>query len=490
MLAVLSFARRGTAALLVALPVIAFFIRGALAAPGPVPANRGVLEATIGSLVLGLFAAGGATLLGVPAAMVLGRRAGSGLLAATCLAPLLVPSYVLAIGWYPVLGERGWLGDLWDPAPIHTAVGAGIVQAFQLWPLPAFFGAAALARADARLDEAARLLAGRGMAVRLAAPGLGAGFAIALVLSVGDFGVSGCFTLATVSEEVHARYATLVDHRAAALAALPLAIVLPWVLLLASRVAGRTRHSERRPWGKSSIADRALLLAFLFLAVGVPGWHLVHTGGAALPDVARLHSREIVASLKYAGLGALLGGSLAVLGSGRRFRWVAEAGFVLSFAMPGIVVGIGFLALDRAAKGWLTGTLGAQAVLVMALGVRVAWLPWKAIDLTVVEGPDPASEAAAVHGAGPLSRWLRIHVSRALPAFGVGLVAAFLLAVGEIGVVVRLIPPGEDTISMRIFSMIHFGYDANVAALCLLLTGGLLLALPIAVIARDAWRRI
>lgn len=488
MLALLSVARRGIAALIVALPAIAFFARGVLAEPGPVPAGRGVIDTTVGSLALGLCAAAGATLLGLPVALVLGRRSGSGLLAAACLAPLVVPSYVLAIGWYPVLGTHGLLAWAWNPAPLYTPVGAGIVQAFQLWPLPALLGAAALSRADAALDEAARLLAGRGMTVRLAAPGLGAGFAIALVLSVGDFGVSGCFNLATVSEEVYARYSTLFDHRAAALAAVPLLVALPPLLLLASRAAGRMRASGRRPWGSPSRLDRLALAALLCIALGIPGLYLARTGGAHVPEVMKLHKAEILATLQYAGLGTALAGALAALGSGRRFRHVVETGFVVAFALPGVVTGMGILALDRAARGELRETLGTGALVVLAIAVRVAWLPWKAVDLTIVEGPDPASEAAAVHGVPRWRRWWGIAVPRTTPAFAAGLAAAFVLAAGEIGAVV-LLCRDENTIALRIFSLIHYGYTANVAALCLAMVGLLLLALPIAVTACDAWRR-
>lgn len=488
-LAILSSARRGAAALVVAMPVIAFLVRGLLAEPGPVPAGRGVWETTIGSLLLGLSAAGGATLLGIPAAMVLGRRAGSGLLLGLCLVPLLVPSYVLAIGWYPVLGTRGLLGGLSYPAPLHTPLGAGLVQAFQLWPIPALLGAAALARSDARLDEAARLLAGRGMALRLSAPGLGAGFAVALVLSAGDFGVSGCFTLATVSEEVYARYSSLFDPRAAAIAALPLVLLLPPLLLAAVRTTGRVRASDQRPWRDAGAASQATFLLVLAIAVGVPVGYLVRTGGPSVPQVASLHAGEVGSTLNYAGLGTLVGGALAILGSGRRLRLLVEGGFLLPFALPGVITGIGILALDRAAHGGLRDALGGSTLLVLGIAVRVAWLPWKAIDLTLVAGPDPSMEAAAVHGARPLARWWRIVVPRSAPAFAAGLAAAFLLAVGEIGVVVLLLPPGESTLSVRIFDMIHYGYNANVAALCLVMAGVLVLAVPLAVTARDVWRR-
>ncbi len=488
-LAALSLARRGAAALVVALPVIAFLVRGGLADPGSVPAGRGVWETTVGSLLLGLSAAGGATLLAIPAAMVLGRRAGSGLLVGLCLVPLLVPSYVLAIGWYPVLGSRGLLGGLSSPAPLHTPVGAGLVQAFQLWPIPALLGAAALARADARLDEAARLLAGRGLALRLAMPGLGAGFAVALVLSAGDFGVSGCFTLPTVSEEVYARYSSLRDHRAAALAALPLILLLPPLLLVAVRTSGRMRASDQRPWKDAGPVSRAAFLLVLAVAVGVPVGYLVRTGGAIVPKVASLHAGEIGSTLLYAGFGTLLGGALAILGTGVRSRALVEAGFLLPFALPGVITGLGVLALDRAAHGGLRDALGGGTLLVLGIAVRVAWLPWKAIDLTLVTGPDPALEAAAVHGAGPLARWCRILAPRSAPAFAAGLAAAFLLAVGEIGVVVLLLPPGDSTLSVRIFDMIHYGYNANVAALCLVMAGVLVLAVPLVVSARDAWRR-
>ncbi len=479
---------RAAAALAVAAPVIAFFARGALAAPGPIPPSGGVLATTLGSIVLGGCAAAGAMLLGAPAALVLARRSrATPLVAALVLLPLVVPSYVLAIGWYPLLGAQGALGGLFHTPPLYTPLGAGLVQAFQLWPIPALLGAAALRRADARLEESAKLLAGRSVALRLAAPGLGAGFAIAFALAVGDFGVSGSFNLATVPEEIYARYSTLLDARAAAAAAVPLVVALPALLYFAGRAAGRIRVGEERPWRGASTLAWCGLAAVVAVALGIPGAHLVRTAGGSVLGAWKGHSAELVESLRAAGLAVAVAGTLAAIGSGRRGRGAVEVLFLLPFALPGVVTGIGIYALDRATKGALRGALGAEGLMVAALAARVAWVPWKAIDLSLAAGRDAAHEAARVHGAGGFRRWRGIDVPRALPGLIVGLAAAFILAIGEVGAVALLMPPGEMTLSLRIFDLIHYGYDADVASLCLLLAACVLAAGGLAAAAAH-WR--
>lgn len=481
---------RAAATLAVAAPVIAFFARGALTPPGPIAPSGGVLATTWGSIVLGGCAAAGAVLLGSPAALVLARPSrATPFVAALVFLPLVVPSYVLAIGWYPLLGAQGTLGSLFHTPLLYTPLGAGLVQAFQLWPIPALLGAAALRRADSRMEESARLLAGRSVARRLAQPGLGAGFAIVLALAVGDFGVSGSFNLATVPEEIYSRYSTLLDARAAAAAAVPLVVALPALLYLAGRAAGRLRAGEERPWGGASPLAVYALAAVIAVAVGLPAAYLLRTAGGSVLASWKGHSAELVESLRAAGLAVAVAGLLAALGSGRRARGVTEALFLVPFALPGVVTGIGIYALDRATKGALRDALGAEGLMAAALAARVAWIPWKAIDLSIAAGRDLAREAAAVHGAGPFRRWWGIDVPRAIPALVVGLAAAFVLAMGDVGAVALLMPPGKMTLSLRIFEMIHYGYNADVAALCLLLAACVLASGAIAASLRTAYKR-
>ena len=48
-------------------------------------------------------------------------------------------------------------------------------------------------------------------------------------------------------------------------------------------------------------------------------------------------------------------------------------------------------------------------------------------------------------------------------------VIVFILTMGELGVTLLVVPPGVETLPVRIYNLMHYGADAAVAALSLIL---------------------
>ena len=69
-----------------------------------------------------------------------------------------------------------------------------------------------------------------------------------------------------------------------------------------------------------------------------------------------------------------------------------------------------------------------------------------------------------------LWRW-RITAPALLPRAAAAGAIVFVLALGEIGPVVLLSPPGKVTASQHLFNLMHYGYDEVVASIALLLFG-------------------
>ena len=57
------------------------------------------------------------------------------------------------------------------------------------------------------------------------------------------------------------------------------------------------------------------------------------------------------------------------------------------------------------------------------------------------------------------------------PSLLVGFFIAFILSLGELGTTLLVIPPGRETIPIKIYNLMHYGADQMVAALCLILVG-------------------
>jgi iron(III) transport system permease protein len=81
--------------------------------------------------------------------------------------------------------------------------------------------------------------------------------------------------------------------------------------------------------------------------------------------------------------------------------------------------------------------------------------------------PAERIEQMELDGAGPFSRWLHSGVLGVRGAFTAALVGAFALAWGDLSAVHLATPPGIETVTQRIFGLLHAGADDQVAALCL-----------------------
>jgi iron(III) transport system permease protein len=188
--------------------------------------------------------------------------------------------------------------------------------------------------------------------------------------------------------------------------------------------------------------------------------------------ILRGSNDAVINSLVLAAVGATAVTAVAVWLGYARARARANVGaaieaiFVVLFAVPSTVVGIGLIALWNRSDGF--GALyGTPAMLV--LGYLARFLPVAALALAPTIRAVPASheEAAAVSGA----RWLRTMMRIVLPQIRSGLLAtwviAFILAFGEVGTSILVAPPGESTLPIRIYTLTANAPPGYVAALAL-----------------------
>ena len=81
-----------------------------------------------------------------------------------------------------------------------------------------------------------------------------------------------------------------------------------------------------------------------------------------------------------------------------------------------------------------------------------------------------------------------------LPLLAPGLVAAacmvFALSAGELGATLLVIPPGLETVTIRMYNYLHYGSSGAVAGLGLVMTALMLAAGGMAVAAMRGWSRL
>jgi iron(III) transport system permease protein len=162
-----------------------------------------------------------------------------------------------------------------------------------------------------------------------------------------------------------------------------------------------------------------------------------------------------------------------------RLANLADVLFVVLFAVPSTIVGVGLIGLWNR-HGVFGAVYGTDAMFILAYLAR--FVPVAALILAAVVRYVPFSheEAASAAGAG----WLRTMWHIVLPQVRLGLAAAwivvFVLSFGELGASVLVAPPGESTLPIRIYTIIANTPPGQVAALALL--QAVIVFMPLAVL--------
>ncbi len=397
--------------------------------------------------------------------------------------PLLVPSFLWAIGWSTLAARLG---------PYATGVFVGrwaCIHVFLASAIPFVLLAtyAACETLTASQIDAARLAGGEKAAYRCACRYTAvAAFAAALlagVLTLSDPGPGMIFGVRTSASEILTSFSAQYDFEQGAgqclllagmvfLATLPLAAFLSPTLAhqVLARQSQRLAPQTHRTIGTAVIAVYSIV-GLLFV--------LVPTVGLVLPILNRFQFgaagdvliRTALNTALYAGgagaVAALLGVTAAFFaGRSDRMRTALLATCLILFALPPSLFALGVIRAAAAAPPWADWLVRSRLTVCLDLGLRL--FPIAAVLAFRAWGSIPASwsMAAAVHGV-PLSKYLsQVVLPHMAPAIGVMVVLVGLLATADVSTVLLLHPPGEGTLPLAIFTIMANAPESLVASLC------------------------
>ncbi len=461
----------------------------ALSGEGRLSALRDPLltEAQWRLLARSLVVAGGAALLalglGVPYALAIERTTMPGRHAFQLLGlvPLLIPPQLHAIVWSRLLAS--------SPVDPFSIPGVVLVLGLAYFPFVVLLTSAGLRAIDPTMEDGARLRVGPprglvGVTLALVRPHMLAAALLVFVFAIVDFGVPDLLRVRVYAVEVFIEFSALYDQRGAVFLSAPLLLttmalvgIMTW--LMRGRAYVSLSHGAgdagRFRWGGPRIPAVLFCGSVLGLSVLVPVASLAVSAGAALfdPGVLRPALSAIGTSVSLAvSAGALTTMVAFVIARGLMqtsevFRGALHALTQLPFALPPILLGIGLIGLwNREATGWFYDGLG-----VVLVGYLARFLPFAiGAMLASLQQLNPRLEEAAWLVT---ANRLRILGGLSLPLLRDGLAAAFIivfiLTMGELGVTLLVVPPGVETLPVRIYNLMHYGADASVAALSLIL---------------------
>jgi ABC-type Fe3+ transport system permease subunit/sugar lactone lactonase YvrE len=438
-----------------------------------------------------------------------GRRA----LLAAAMACWLMPPFLVANTWLE--WSQGWLAGA-SRGPIQGVLLVSILLAFMFWPV--VFGLLILAWKPIRSDylEVEPRMTGfavcRHLLLPAARPVLPLAAIVVLALAVTDFSLPTLFQVRVFTEEFWLRFNTQLDAKGALISVWPLGLLLfvpawiarkrsqlhqghnrskgwawawAWVTIFSERRGVEMEHGFRPGRGSGSegsdhlwrmrlgwtrVLSVIVICGTLALAVGLPLSRLLVESRTwtDLPDAWTAGQLALWNSLCAAVLAStcasVLGWVLAGVGGRIRRGPVWAWGL---FLMPGIVAGVGWIwLLNRPATHSIyTGF----SIVILALTAHYIALAWGIAAETLRAGNRSLLEQAKLMAADPWQTVRWVEWPQARMGFLVGWYVVYLLCLWDVESIVLLIPPGGETLALRIFNLLHYGHAGHVHALTLAL---------------------
>jgi len=463
------------------------------------------------SLALAAFTALACSAIGVFTGLILGRTDARfrPLLLVSVTLPLALPPYLLAIAWSTLLRRDGLLAA-WLPPVLIESLRAGFfglpgciwILFCDYMPVVMLLTIVSTRTINPHLEQAARLVCGwrrvlATITLPLASRGILLAFMLVFLFVMGEVSVPMLLRYPVFPVETLIQFSAMYDFGMAAAAAAPLLLVALLLILVERRFVDEqsgvvsARIPGRRPltinlgiWRMPAtlavtlIALLTTAVPLLALLVAAGPWHIYW-------EALQRAGNSIGRSLLYAAAGTsmlsvlgLLCGYLISRRSLRIWRLVDTANLCL-FATPGPVIAIGLISLWN----WPATSLVYASAAIVLLGYLAQYLivPSRISVVALAAVPASHEQAARIAGAG----WLRTFWSIVLPAVTPGLIAAWLIGfvfcLRDVGITLLLYPPGEDTLPVRILTLMANGAPNLIAALSVCMVA--LTLLPVAVFA-------
>jgi iron(III) transport system permease protein len=324
----------------------------------------------------------------------------------------------------------------------------------------------------------------------LAAPALLAGGGVLFLLSLLDYSVPSLVNLNVYSLEIFAEFSASNQPVRAFLLAFPLLIIALVVILTSLSPLRHAAQSSswRVPtwkvapaWPKWFVCMQWLTLAVLLSQIVVPLVNLTAQVGTWHSMISTINTaqREIIFTFWVCLLVALIVLPLAFavakeISRSRRWEKLIWILVIAPLAIPSSLIGIGLITIWN--RPLIFQVYGTGLMPVLAGIARFA--PFAVIVLTAqLRSINPLLiDAARILQTNRWQTWKQIWLPMLMPGFIAAAGIVFALTAGELGATLLIAPPGQATLTIRIYNFLHYGASGVVAGLCLMMALTILVA--------------
>jgi iron(III) transport system permease protein len=476
------------------------------------------------TVFLAIIVGAGSTLLGLTFALIAARTAFrfKGVLRVMSVLPIITPPFVIGLAIILLFGRAGAITTLlydWLDLPrsrwIYGLAGVAFAQLLAFTPIAFLVLLGVVQGISPSLEEASLTLRARGwttfrtVTLPLLRPGLAAAFLLGFVESMADFGnplvLSGNYEVLSVKIFFAVVGASHDQTRAAVLALVLLVFTLA-AFYAQQRWLGRASYTTVTGKGDAGLPvplprglrwlcygiaiPWALLTLLIYVTIFVGGFvkavgrdhsftldHFLagfsiefaergmHFTGAAWPSLTTTLAIAAIAAPLTAGVGLLTAWLLARQNfAGKR---AFEFGTLLSFAIPGTVVGISYIIAFNVPPIELTGT---AAILVISFVFRNMPVGVRAGIATLSQIDKSLDEASHTLGARSATTLRRVVLPLLRPAIVASLVYSFVRAMTAVSAVIFLVTAEYNMATAYIVGRVEAGeFGLAIAYSCVLI---------------------
>lgn len=456
--------------------------------------RRGLINSIItASLTLATTSA-----IGIPVAYIMTRYVfyGKKIFTLLTILPLMIPPFVGALALVGMMGRNGiitnFLQDLFIWIGLNISLEGGLIlpniagivfiQTFHLWPLIYLNTSASLSKIDPTLEESARNLGSSGftlfrrITLPLALPGFAAGALLVFLWSISDLGtpIMLNFTEYSVFQAFnelniqggYREIASVISIILTAISALVLLFVNKFVGLkeyATVRAGAAPKSIQKKISGKISLIVIFLLSALVIFSIiphlgtvvmafterplygewipqGITTEYMIEALVDSNTSLSILNS--MVYSLLASFAGIFLGASIAYLLVRKKFpgKSILDIVSTMPFAIPGIVIGLGFLYMF---SDPIVGNFRLTSfwyILVIAYSMRRLPYTVRSSHAVLKQVHVSLEEAATNLGASKIKTFTSVTLPLIMPGLVAGAVLIFITSFTEVSTSLILQP--------------------------------------------------
>jgi ABC-type Fe3+ transport system permease subunit/sugar lactone lactonase YvrE len=401
---------------------------------------------------------------------------------ALAIMALALPPFLVTSCWLHYLGQTG-VWRKWLHLNIVSFGGCVWLLALLTWPITFFMVSSALRSLEPSQLESEPALAGWALLRDLLFPLTRRAFlhaaVLTFVLTLNNFAVPAILQVKVLPAEMWVQFNTTFSTRGALQASWPLIIgpllvllwfarqEVPWPRIEGPVSARLFRRQLGRPW---FLGSSALTAGLGVLAVALPLFELVSVKRTwtELPGALAAGQLALWNSVWLAAVSATV---CLVLGW-LTWRWPVGLLLWFTFLMPGVLLGIGYIKVfNRSGLAWFYQSAG---IVILAYVVRYLAIGWNTLAHALHTTDPELRDVARLDGANSWQMLRYVYWPQIAPQAAAAWYVVFLLCIWDVESIVLIQPPGGETLSLRVFNLLHYGYNTQVNALCLtLLVAGL-----------------